>query len=549
MTRTSINEKIVLIFLIAMFLVLAMPNLYFPGLSIDEAADGLVSSFIFKNLPKGLKVSVEPSVYSTAIFNRIFPIMTGEYHGSVNSYIIFPFLRLFGFNVFSLRFASIFISVASIFLIYYLCKMWFNRRTAFIAAILIVTNLLFVQYSRLALYREEIFIIFFFWATLFFLAKYFEQKTMAFLYIGCYLFGLGISNKVTFLWYVCGMFMAYVILKRKLGLSIFLNIKQKIIAFSSFCLGLLFIILYNISVPGVSIRILVQSLFLYPVVKKNTAINNLDYLVNFKIRISHLIMFLREDIAERFDWGIVRASHIEHLSSIIMILTLISFVFVLIFTLFSRNSPRKYRVLFFYIVYITIVFLTPFTVSGFDPGHLMVLFPFPQIVMALFLDYTWQWARYPKIFLITIYSVFLIPVFLFNIWMNIHFRDEMKRNGGYKRWSTAVYGLAAYLDNKNIRPVTFGWGLKENIAFLTDKRVVPIQYDGSDISREELIRQYQQLSLKKEPIFYLTMMSEENAAYLNLFLNLAMEDNRKKVLEKVFFNQAGDQVYRLYRIY
>jgi sulfur carrier protein ThiS len=529
---------------------LTIPNLNYPGINVDEASDGIVTSYILKDVSNNPKSKLMITNCYIILFNKIFPIMSGEYLGSVSSYLIFPFSLIFGLNVISLRVTSIFISALTILFIYFSCKIWFGRRVAFLASLLTATNLLFVQYSRVGLHREEIFIIFFFWAGLFFLAKYSEAKKNLFLYLSLYSWGLGLSAKIIFLWYAIGLIVAYLILRKRVNLLLSLKIRQKIIVVLSFGLGAIFIILYNIKSPGIIVRVLTHSLFLSPFKEGSSPqINNLDYLTNLGTRIPHLIVLLKGNIVDAIDWGVIKMYSLESLSLFIITLTFISFMSVLILTLFSRNKPIKYRILFFYILYFTVMALTPFTVSGFHPGHLLVLLPFPQIVMALFLDYIWQWSRQKKILLTTIYSIFLVPVLLFNIWMNIYFNIEMKKNGGYRRWSTAIYELADYLDRKNIQPLTFGCGLKENIAFLTNERIVPAIYDELKITREGLIKEYKRLYQKKEPIFYLTKMSEESQLFLNLFMKLAAENGKEKILEKIFFNRAGHPVYWLYKIY
>jgi 4-amino-4-deoxy-L-arabinose transferase-like glycosyltransferase len=544
-----INERTAFLFIIAIFLVLTLPNLNYPGISIDEAADGIVSSYILKDSAIYYNKELMITNCYVVLFNRILPVMSGHYLGSVLAYLVYPFARIFGLNIISLRITPIFFSILTILFIYLLCKIWFGKRVAFFASLLAATNLLFVQYSRVGLYREEIFIIFFFWATLFFFAKYFEKKAPHFLYIGLFLFGLGLSAKITFFWYVCGMLMGYIILKKRLNLLISLKIRQRVIGLFTFCLGAIFIIFYNIKEPGVTVKMLTRSLLEYPFVKENMSISNLSYFTNLKIRISQLLMFLKENIAVRSDWGVIQMCPIERASFIIVSVAAISFISVLIFALFSLNSSRKYRILFFYIIYVTVMLLTPFTVSSFDPGHLLVLFPFPQITMALFLDYIWQWNKYKKAILTMACSIFLIPVLLFNIWVNVYFNTEMKKNGGYRRWSTAVYELANYLDKKNIQPVMFGWGMAENIVFLSHERIVPVVYTEANFILERFAKERKSLSLKRKPIFYLTMISEENQLLRDLFMKLAEENRENKTSERIFFNLAGDPVYWLYKIY
>lgn len=549
----NIQKKLLIFFPVTLFLILTIYNLHYPGISIDEAGDGIVSNYILKDASiakQGLMITN----YYIVLFNRIFPVMSGDYVGSVFSYLVFPFLHIFGLNAISLRITPIFFSAWTILFIYLFCRGLFDRRVAFLSALLTAVNLVFVQYSRVGLYREEIFIIFFFWAGLFLLGKYSETKKSLFLYLCLFFWGLGFSTKIIFLWYALSITVAYMILGRKFNLLTAFDFRQSIISVLSFCLGSIFIILYNIKKPAITIKIILHSLFVGPFkwtssdVLASVHINNLAYFANLKTRIPHLIMLLKEDIADKADWGIIHICPIEGLSPVIAGLTLISFVSVLIFTLFSRTNPIKYRVLFLYTIYVTLIALTPFTPSGFDPGHLIILLPFPQIVMALFLNYIWQWARHKKIILISVYSIFLIPVFLFNIWMNIYFGSEMKASGGYRRWSTASYELKDYLDKQKIRPIMFGVGLKETIAFLTNERVVPlILY--SKLSLSDLAKEYKLLSFKKEPIFYLTMHSEEYLPNVSLFMKLAQDDGKKIVQERIFLNRAGDPIYWLYKIY
>jgi len=543
-------EKRLPYFLILVFIMLAVYNLFYPGISIDEATDGIVAKNIFRNPPSYFsKDFFFPAILFLTFSNKIFPIMQDTYLGAVVSYLILPFSLIFGWNVFSLRLTSICISALSILLIYFFCKLWFGRNAALLTTLLISINLLFVQYSRVGLYREEIFIIFFFWAGLLFLAKYSQMKKNIFLYLSFYFWGVGFSTKITFLWYAIGIILAFTFLGRKINLLASLNIKKSVIALFSFCLGALFIIIYNIKHPWGTVKLLLHSLLYAPAGKKDAMINNLAYLTNLKIRISDLILFLNETIPERVDWGIAEVSSVEFIASLICILTIISITLVLIMVLSSHNLQEiiRYRMLFLYAIYLTVFFLSPFTVSGFSPGHLMVLFPFPQIILAFLLNCIWQRIRQNRLIAIAICSSFLIPYLLFNVWMNIYFNSEMEKSGGSKRWSTSIYELADYLQkNKITSPIMFGWGLRENLFFLTDGKVMPVIYDEN--FQGSISEKYDCLLTKEKTYFYLTMNSEENLAYRNKFMLLARERGKEKILEKVFYNQQGKPVYWLFKI-
>lgn len=530
---------------ILIFLALTLPNLRYPGLSIDEASHGVIASYILKSTTNNRPMLID---YFIVLFNRIFPIIIGTYAGCVYSYLVFPFSCIFGLNVISLRITPIFLSMLSILFVYLTCKIWFNRRVAFLSSLLIATNLIFVQYSRVGLYRQEIFLIFFFWLGLFFFAKYSERKKSIFLYLSLYFWGAGLSTKITFLWYTIGIAAACAILQKKMNLLTSLNIKKVFIAGLSFCLGAIFIILYNISDPWITARLLARALLTHPLL---VTINNSAYVTNLRVRISDLITLFKGNIVDKVDWGVPAVNAIEQISVLIAGLTIVSFISVLVATLFSKTSSVKYRILFLYIIYLCVMALTPFTLSGFHPGHIMVLLPFPQIIIALFLDYIWQWAEYKKVLLITTYSIFLVPLLSYNIWSNVYYNIEMKKSGGYRRWSTAIYELADYLQkNKISSPITFGWGLRENLIFITHNEITPLVYENfaSDLSGS-IADAYKQLSLKNKPIFYLTMEAGENIPYRDLFMQLAKEDGKGITLEKVFLNRAGHSVYWLYKIY
>jgi hypothetical protein len=541
-------------FIIGLFLILTLPNLYYPGLNMDEANDGIVSSYIFKDVSNNHKPKLMVTSYCILLFNRIFPIMSFSYLGSVLAYLIFPFSHIFGVNVFSLRITPIFFSSLSLLFIYLTCKIWFGKRVAFLASLLTATNLLFVQYSRVGLHREEIFMIFFFWAGLLFLAKYSENQRNIFLYLSLYFWGLGLSAKITFLWYALGIIVACAILRKKC-LLVSLNIRQSIIAIASFCSGAIFIILYNIRDPWITPRLLLECLLSpsFRILKEGN--DNLAYLANLKIRMAHLIMILKGYIAESPQWGVRGVCLIEPIWPFIVSLILISLVLVLMLALLPSHTQqaKKYRILFFYIIFVTVFLLSPFTVSVFSPGHLTVLLPFPQIVIALFLDYIWQWARHRKIILITAFSIFLIPVLLFNIWIHIYFNIEMNKNGGYYDWSTAIYELKDYLQERKIlSPLIIGGGIEENLIFITEEKVMPFAYDPHDplaYDFKNLTKNYKYLSTRKESIFYLVTNETERSSYLlNSFMKLVQDDGKKCIEEKVFFNRAGDPIYWLYKI-
>lgn len=537
------TRKIIPLIFCIIFLILSLQNTYEPGISIDEADEAIACDLTFKNYsPIAKTVLIGPYV---VIFNKIFPIMHGSYAGRVHAYLMLIFSRIFGVNVFTVRFTSIAVSAITLIFIYFLCRMWFGYRVAVVTVLLSATNLLFVQYSRVGYYREEVFVIFFFWAGFFFLAKYLMLRRPIFLYLSFFLFGLGLSTKFTMLFYIAGLGATLVLLRK--GFNLRWDIKRIVLSLVSFCLGAFQLILYNIISGGESVKFLLNALRHYTI----AGYNNLAYFINLWERVTHLIYLLEGYISERDSWGVIQSSFIERIAPIFIGLFFVSFFFVFLYAIFlNKNSANvRYRILFFYIFYGIVFLLTPFAPKGLSPGHLLVLLPFPQILIALFLEYMRPVLKNRTTALPIMYSVFLIPFLVFNIWMNIYFYAQMKKNGGYGRWSTTIYELSQYMNDKKIySPVTFGFGLQENIVMLSGYRVIPQRFDEYS-SSESVIKGYHKLSLTNEPIFLLVKGSEEYIPNFDLFISLAEGDGKSKALNKIFLNKAGEPVYWLYKIY
>ncbi|MBL7131193.1 MAG: glycosyltransferase family 39 protein, partial [Candidatus Omnitrophica bacterium] len=534
-------KKAGIFIIIAIFLTLSLPYIYNPGLNIDEADKAITCDIMFKNtltVPQDVLAG-----YHITLFNRFVPTMASPYSGRIHVYLMYIFSRLFGVNVFSLRLSSIVVSAFTLYFIYLLCKMWFGYRVAAITVLLTATNLFFVQYARLGYYREVVFILFFFWAGFFLISKYLRERKLYLLCLSFFLFGLGLTTKITMLFYLASLAISFMLLNRKFKLLLGVNIKHASLALLSFCAGSFYLILFNIREGWMTVKLLLNALM-----RPSPGYNNLAYLYNLRERIKHLMELLGGNISERFEWGVTEGHFMESIAPVLVALFFISFIFVFLYMFFLKGKIEKHKIMFFFIFYITVFFLTPFTIGGSNPGHLLLLLPFPQLVVALSIDYIWMKSKDERM-AFGVASLLLAPFLVFHVATNIHFHKEMKRNGGYRRCSTAIYGLTDYLIEKGIySPVTFGWGLHHNIAFLSKYKVVPNQLD-ENYSLEYIEREYRRLSLKNEPIFFLTKGSEDCMPNLNLFMRLAEKDGRNKEPHKVFYNHAGEPVYWLYKIY
>jgi 4-amino-4-deoxy-L-arabinose transferase-like glycosyltransferase len=582
--KSILNSQIPILLIVLVFLILALWNINYPGLNTDEAAKGVVSSNILRDASDIAQGKIQLLGYHVILYGKIFPIMEAQYSGATIPYLIFPFIRFFGLNILALRLCPVIIMAIFLFFLYYFCKNWFGVKVAIAASLITATNLVFVQYSRLGLYRSEIFVMAFFWFGLFFLIKYAQIKRYLFLILGFLFFGLSFSIKITFLYYAVALTIAYFLIGKRNGLLGIFKIKEIAIMLVSFCAGAFFVISYNVIEPWITAKQLFSVLTNVQATSVNTigeGAKNWDYLNNFSQRLMQFFGILRGDVGDRFFWGISGNSAMEVFSSLAVILVIICLGLLLATALFipSLTKIGKNRVLFICIIYLAVLLLSPFTMSGFDQGHLLVLLPFPQLALAVFLCTLWSVVSKNKKLVKAIVGFLFVFTIFFNIFMNLYYNMQMQRSGGYGRWSTAIGELADYLKKNNITaPVMFDYDLYANLIFSTDNQVVPRIYDK--FYPEPAVLAYNELTLTNREIFYLTITPEEserehlltneffraqngifwrdylknlssnkNKYYKDLFMQYVKKSGRVVYLERVFLNRAGVPVYWLYKIF
>jgi len=550
------NEKLALIFISLIFSAFFISNIYSPGVWNDEAAVGIVADHVSGSINEGRMDKL--------------PHMQWIHPVTVTSYLVFPFVYLFGSDVFSVRLALIFYAVGSLWLMYYLCRDWFGKKVAFITFLLTATNLAFFQYTKLGNFHKDPYVVFLFWTGLFFIRRFFKKQRLVYLFLGFFIFGLALSVKLTFLVYIMALVASYLIWHKKVDLFKGLSIKHMLGAFISFCAGSYFLIEYNLREDWITVKSMLGSLFAV----SHEGRSNASYLDNLLLRTKQLFMMIGGNLEEKLDWGVLGKAPIEGVASIIILgLFLVSFVAIFIFAISKRVNftiPRR-KILFLYIFYGIVFLCTPFALSKFYQEHLIFIFPFPQIVCALFLVYIAHRLRRKQIALIFIYSIFLILPLFYNIWTNVYYANEMKKNGGTGPWSTAIYGLAGYLQENRIkRPICFFQEPATSIEFLSNhnsKKVLlgdteecfryfratqneQVFADNVEIIKKLIVETHEKYYLNKQDYFYIISMdSIEMELSESEALKIFIEDyNKQLVLEKIFSNRAGEAVYYLYRI-
>jgi hypothetical protein len=244
-------ELPVLVVSLAAFLALTFHQVALPGLHTDEALEVLPAMQLLRGQPVECFKDV-----CIDLFGLRLPVMIYEYIATVNTYMAIPFFAVLGISVPALRTMAICQSAVAIVFLYLLARELFNRRVAMVAVLLIAVSPSFVFWSRQGVFVTSVTIPIALAATWAWL-KWWRGSKSRYLFVGSFLFGLGLSAKFLFLWLIAGLGGAFLILNldrialcirtRSLApLGLRLRWRDAAIGGLLFLLGLLPLIVFNV---------------------------------------------------------------------------------------------------------------------------------------------------------------------------------------------------------------------------------------------------------------------------------------------------------------
>ena len=182
----KIENNLLVIFSIAIFIYLALSNIYNPGLYYDEV--------LFSNAAFGGDSDL-------FIYKRIFgiPVMLMSYIGALKSWIYFPIFKYFLVDQFSVRFPMILIGGLTLFLNYKIIKELFGNSAAIIFIILSSVEPSTIFHTKLD-WGPTTLMMFFRATSILFLIKYFKSKKIIYLILTFVSLLIGIYDKANFIW-------------------------------------------------------------------------------------------------------------------------------------------------------------------------------------------------------------------------------------------------------------------------------------------------------------------------------------------------------------
>jgi len=458
--------------------------------------------------------------FEITLFNKHFPIMSDIKHGATELYLLMPFMFLGGSSIEALRLGYIFLVVLVIISIYYFCKEFFNAEVAKLTLLLLAINDSFFVYFRqgatfgltMPLFTITSLISFF---------KWHKTRNNIYLYLGLILLSLGFQAKGWFIWFIIALFITalffYLPLRK-------MRLKTCVLATTIFGVSL-FPILHYYYLANFN-----KFIMSYAVVS-DSGFNNSSILSNFLLRINQFNTLVGGSfIFGKLSWVFP-----------IAIFWLCFFILVLKVSLNKTLTFSRNRVIIILSLFFLTLFMSAFTFTDYKEGHLLILFPFIQIIMAIGIIEIWRSKKkILRLGIILTMSLFL----LINIFRYTEFYRVTKQE--WRRLACSnIANLSTWLiENKVHRVRIFNWHIACIVEFFGNTKIDANVFRSFPVTGAP---DYAMIKdAKAKDVFVFTF--PDDLKDLANFKRLASELSRKSLLLKEFYYCDGSRRLAIYTL-
>ncbi|MBI5956423.1 MAG: glycosyltransferase family 39 protein, partial [Chloroflexi bacterium] len=494
------------------------------------------------------------------------PVMTMDYLGAVNTYLVLPFFQVYGFTVFAVRFMCVVVAAGALVLAYFWLRGLFGPGVAGVAVLLLAVNPSFIFWGRMGVSVTSVMSLLAMAALLAF-ARWRAAGRDLWLFLGAVVLGLGLWAKFLFLWYIVALAMAQVILNfrfRLNGLSrsstpgqerspVFgLTISQWLTIEVGLALGAWPLLWFNLKTGG-TVQVLAQNI-------ENTAygVNNRDFFNNLRTALESFRVFLNGG----YFWYYGQAFENALYPAMFILSALGAAALV-----WARYRHLGRRVAFVIIVLGLLVLQSSFTISGLWATHLYIAVPLPQTVVALFAVLAGRWLAPPDVpefnsgtsgrqarpwgtlarraLTWALPVVFVAPLFLGDLWVDLRYHQALQETGGLGRFSDAIYGLASYLDrNPKLTPWALDWGISKSVQVITQGRVNPQElYGFQETPGPDFQRRLSEVLADPDNIYLFHGAGSVVYPRSEAFLQAVRAAGKQAKAEQAFFSRSGELIY------
>jgi len=447
-----------------LFLALGAHQLSLPGLHYDEAKEAGLNAM---QLLTGQPVTAFRDA-TVALGPWRLPLMVQDYIGALNVYLAIPFLALGGVNVVALRWLPLLTGGLTLLLTWRVARLLGGPLAAHVAALLLAVSPTFVFWSRQGIFVTNLTALFFM-ASLLTGLRWWRKGRPADLYLTALFWGLGLYAKLLFLWAIGAMLVTAAVarllppVRRKppAPFAPFVPFAP-FASFVLFLLPLLPLIIFNLQTGGTLASVLDN------LGESYYGVNNRAYIPNLAVRLGQL-------------WPLLRGDHFWYLGGIFAnpwAPYLAAGTVLLGIGLGFRT--RRWAHLLPVALLLLIVAQSAFTVSDLFITHYALAVPLIPLAAGLVVGAAGRLGtgRVRRMLV-------AVPLLMALLWAGgdlrttLRYHQALARTGGHSAHSSAVYDLAAVLEENAAGPVVaLDWGIDAPVRFLTVGRVAPQEVFG-----------------------------------------------------------------------
>ncbi|MCS7282091.1 MAG: glycosyltransferase family 39 protein [Anaerolineae bacterium] len=458
---SGLSHVLLAVGIFVLFLFLGAYQLSLPGLHYDEAKEaGLNAMQLLTGRPvtafRGAVVALGP---------WRFPLMVQDYIGALNVYLAVPFLALGGVNVVALRWLPLLTGGLTLLLAWRVARLLGGPLAAPVAALLLAVHPTFVFWSRQGIFVTNLTALFLM-ASLWTGLRWWRRRRPMDLYLTALFWGLGLYAKLLFLWAIGAM--VGVVLLSQVGRKlkgkppVALSPRVACVALLLFALPLLPLLVFNVQTGG-TLASLLNNLE-----RSYYGVDNRAYLSNLIVRLGQVLPLLRGDHLWYLG-GTFANPWAPYLAAGIVLLGI-----------GVGLRTRRWAHLLPVALFFLIVAQSAFTVSDLFITHYALALPLVPLTAGLVVERVShpETGRMRGILM----ALALLLVLLWvggDLRTTLRYHQALARTGGHSAHSSAIYDLAAYLEENTAGPVVaLDWGISAPVEFLTAGRVAPQEVFG-----------------------------------------------------------------------
>ena len=537
---------------IAVYLFFSLSDLDLPGLQYDEV--------LFANAALG-NLDGSFVAWETTVAGYRLPVMLMPYLGAVKAYLYYPIFKLCGPGVAAVRLPVILLGLVTLIFTYALVRQTLGPCTALVGVVLLASDPTFIfmqktDWGPIALMMALKV------SSLYFVFRWINQGDALWLGVACFLMGIGVFDKIIFVWYV-------VALSAALPLCFWSSFKERLtiksggLALLGFLAGCFPFIVFTIKTQGDSLT--------------NPNLFHLSRLQDFMLRWNVLIgtlngtavyNFFNNELLQNLAPLLKRENGAGLRSTLAAIGETIAhngtFQFaglilsIIVIAVLLKKGQLQFRssVLFYLVLLASMIGMIFMTPGATGIQHFVSVYPFSHLVIASALCQSEGLDKVPlrrwfPSYRLTGFALGLLFI-ISQLYADVRYLQSLRRTGGVGIWSDAIYRLAEYTqDHPDKYYALMDWGFSNQLLVLTQGRIKKeesfVSIKDSPNEEEKMSRMCHLLE-RSNTLFIFHAKKYEIFPLLDTFSQALQKCQRRAQLIETFYQRDRQPVYLIYEV-